>query len=212
MRPTRWVGRRQKAASSVAPDNRVVFEGIDPPAVDDGHAPAPAPVLTDGSPVAVYLSGPDHSWCARRRGVWWPRQGVWVDRLELTTEDVPPAGARTYPLVPPTGVELVDVHGQVDGDGTSHVLVTGPGGQVVTQVSMAGAGPQDRVWLVLATLVTAAGGAQEPTEAFNSCVADSVLGKLGGLDWEAGWTMSIADDLPGRVTGALARVGAGERA
>lgn len=182
--------------------SRTAFEGLTEDAAEQ-DAPVPvAPVLVDGAPVAVYLTGPDDSWCTTRHGVWWPTVGLWVDRMELTTEDVPPAGARTYPLVPVRGYDVGAVHGQVDPDGVAHVLVTGPGGEVITQGSAAADGPHDRSLLVLATLVAAAGQSETPQEPFTACATDKVLAVLDARDWASGWTLEL-DDLPGRVVRVL---------
>lgn len=182
------------------------FAGLSDDAPADEAPAVPAPVVVDGQcPVAVYLTGPDDSWCTQRHGVWWPTVGLWVDRLELTTEDVPPAGARTYPMLPAKGYDIGAVHGQVDADGLTHVLVTGPGGEVITQASAASGSDLDRALLVLATLVTAAGAWNDPTEPFEECATDTVLEVLGAQDWAGGWTVEL-DDLPGRVMRVLTRL------
>lgn len=200
MRPRRWADRRRGALSTPMVSG-TAFGGLAPEASPEEPA-TPAPVVVDGHPVAAYLKGRDDSWCAKRRGVWWPTLGLWVDRLELTTEDVPPPGARTYPLVPPAGFDVGAVHGQVDEHGVAHVLVTGPGGEVITQASVAGATDVDRPHLVIATLVAAVGLAEEPAEMFDACRTEAVLSVLEPLDWSGGWTLDV-DALPARVVRLL---------
>ncbi len=174
-----------------------------PAAMVVGAAFAPdVPLAISHGPVAAYLSGRDDTWCATRRGVWWPAQGLWVDRLELTAQDVPPAGARTYPLLPPPGLELTEVHGQVLDD-VAHVLVTGPDRHVITQASARFAGPRDLALLVLATLAAAYGQSEDPADTVRGCLSTVVLHDLGAAGWGApGWSLG-AEDLPGRVVKAL---------
>ena len=171
-----------------------------PPLVTaEAFAPEPTPVSGDAAPVAVWLSGADDSWCRTRRGVWWPLQGVWVDRLELAAEDVAPTGARTYRLAPEPGSMIEAVHGQVDDDWVSHVLVTGPGGQVLTQGSARAGSSRERALLVLATLIAAAGHGNGPEVMFRACASEKVVHDLEGESWERpGWSRDVVD-LPGRV-------------
>ena len=160
--------------------------------------PSPAPT----TPSSVYLSGPDDTWCASRRGVWWPTQGVWVDRLLLDSEDVPPAGARTYSRNPPRGRALAAVHGQVLGD-VAHVLVTGPEREVILQWSGRFFDAHDRAMLTLTTLVVAAGLADEGAEAIAASLSDAVLDAFMSPSWDApGWSKDV-QDLPGRLLRAL---------
>ena len=155
-------------------------------------------------PASVYLSGPDDSWCASRRGIWWPTQGVWVDRLLLDAEDVPPAGARTFTRNPPKGLVLAAVHGQVLGD-VAHVLVTGAQGEVILQWSGRFFDAQDRAMLTLTTLVVAAGLADDGAEAIAASLSDTVLDTFMSPSWDApGWSKDF-QDLPGRLLRALGR-------
>lgn len=160
-----------------------------------------SPAPSGSGPVAVYMTEPHEPWCSTRRGVWWPQVGLWVDHLELTPDDVVPAGARTYPLVPDPGHELADVHGLLDQHGVAHVLVTGPTGDVITTASMADTTPEDRGLLVVATLVAAAGGSADPAAAFEACTPDRVVTELGSLDWKKGWSVDVY-----RALGRLIRV------
>lgn len=177
-----------------------VFEGLGQ-SPDESPVTATRPVDPD-RPCAVYLSGPDDSWCATRSGVWWPSVGLWVDRRELTDDDVAPAGARLYPLLPPPGLDLGAVHGQVVVD-VAHVLVTAPGGEVVTQASARFAGERDLALLVLTTLILACGHGQDPTALLERSLADRVVRDLNADDWtDPGWTLDVVD-LPGRVVRAL---------
>ena len=182
----------------------VAFAGL-PVAGATPATPARTPVAApevQGGPVAVYLSGRDATWCQTRPGVWWPAQGVWVDRLVLGEDDVAPLGARTYPLVPARGLVIGAVHGQAIDD-VAHVLVTGSAGEIITQVAAMFAGPRDLALLVLATLIHASGRSEAPTETMLACLSDRVLRDLGTGDWAApGWTCT-ADELPGKVIAAL---------
>ncbi len=204
MQPGRWAARRRRAAP-VAMVSGAAFADLGAQPSLAGPPDEPPPMTHQG-PVAAYLSGGDDSWCATRRGVWWPTVGVWVDRLELTSEDVPPAGARTYPLVPPPGLSIGTVHGQVDDQQVSHVLVTSRGGEVITQASVTDANDQDKMMLVVAALVAAAGGAAQPTEPFEACATGTVLTLLGAQDWGSGWSLEL-DELPGLVTRILNEIG-----
>lgn len=164
------------------------------------YAETPTP-----QPMAVYLKTlPDEVWCPTRRGVVWPTLGLWVDRLELLDDDAPPDGYATYPLIPDVGLDLALVHGQVDPEGVSHVLVTGTGGQVITQGSARCTTDTERALLVLATLIAAVGYSATPGDLYRACATDEVLHDLQGKPWAApgGWSQDVKG-LPGRVVNNL---------
>lgn len=155
-------------------------------------------------PLSVYLTTPpDQVWCPTRRGVVWANQGLWVDRLELLDDDVPPAGYCTYPIIPEVGWDLAAVHGQTLA-GKAHVLVTDTACAVVTQVSGAYAGPKDLAYLVIATVILASGRGDDPTNMFGAAISEKSVRDLAGEPWDApgGWTLDI-NDLPGKVVTAL---------
>ena len=154
---------------------------------------------------AVYLSSSDDAWCASRKGIWWPAQCVWVDRSSLLPEDVTPATALTYSLDPQAGLAIAAVHGQVL-DGVAHVLVTGPGGVVVTQGAARDSGPRDRALAVLRTLGIAAGFGATPTEQMSAALTDHLVRIVGLDDWadSGGWTRDL-DEFPSRVITAIGR-------
>ena len=166
------------------------------------YVDADTPPSAGTGPVSVYLTGRDDTWCKSRLGVWWPKQGLWVDRLELLPEDVPPVGGRTYQLLPEPGWTLGAVHGQVV-DGLGHVLVTDETGVVITQVSAQFAGPRDLALLVLVTVISAAGLGEDPTAAYLASISDRSIHDLGKESWDApGWSLDVGD-LPGKVVTAL---------
>jgi len=155
-------------------------------------------------PLSVYLTDtPDLVWCPTRRGVFWPTLGLWVDRLELLDDDVPPAGYCTYPIIPEVGWDLAAVHGQTLA-GKAHVLVTDTAGAVITQVSGAYAGPKDLAYLVIATVILASGRGDDPTGMFGAAISEKSVRDLAGELWDApgGWTLDI-NELPGKVVAAL---------
>lgn len=158
--------------------------------------------MSAGSPVAAYTSGRPGAWCSGRRGVWWPRLELWVDRLVLTDQDAPPPEVHTYPLVPSPGLSIGAVHGQVDADGVAHVLITGGDGDVITQASIARGVDQDRAHLVLATLVAAVGLASDPTSAFDALATDRVVEALAEQAWLEGWSLD-SHYLPATVVRVL---------
>lgn len=174
----------------------------DPPAPEPDRALTPEPTAPSTSPRFVYLTGREDPWCQTRTGVWWPRQGLWVDRAELELGDVPPPGAHTFALVPGPDAVLGFVHGQVTGE-LAHILVTTPTGEVLAQTTTLHVGPRDLALATLATLTTAAGSQPATTARLLEAVLPGVLDDLATKVWDApGWTTE-AVDLPGRVVRAL---------